>query len=230
MAGGKVVYIADIDQDIDDIIAADYLHGKGVLDCVVIDPQPKSDLGKQRVKQMQQMGITVKADIPKDTKVVFNGGAFTKLAKYLQDNTLELLVANGGFVGCNVLDVVLPKFTDKTYNRTYNFNIDVESTIKVLESSNVGKFYLVGKAVCHNVINTTAGIWKDYSFLNKYSLNPVKLLHDLLMVHEGLNVLQGCDLKLEYVESTCVYEDLRGNMTKWGTERGGRIYSAVAYK
>lgn len=34
----EIVYVADLDQDIDDVVAAHYLNNKGVLKCVVYDP------------------------------------------------------------------------------------------------------------------------------------------------------------------------------------------------
>lgn len=34
----EVVYIAELDADVDDVVAAYYLHNKGVLKCVVLDP------------------------------------------------------------------------------------------------------------------------------------------------------------------------------------------------
>lgn len=42
----KVIYIAEIDADVDDIIAAEYLFNKGCLMGIVLDPLPKSEIGK----------------------------------------------------------------------------------------------------------------------------------------------------------------------------------------
>ena len=39
----EVVYIAELDADVDDVIAAEYLHNKGVLKEVVCDPMPKTE-------------------------------------------------------------------------------------------------------------------------------------------------------------------------------------------
>lgn len=55
----EVVYIAELDADIDDIIAAEYLHRQGVLKMVVCDPLPKTVQGKQRKQELEKLGITV---------------------------------------------------------------------------------------------------------------------------------------------------------------------------
>jgi hypothetical protein len=36
-----IVYIAELDGDIDDIVAAHYLHNENRLQCVVCDPYPQ---------------------------------------------------------------------------------------------------------------------------------------------------------------------------------------------
>ena len=36
----KVIYVAELDADVDDVIAAEYLHRKGALGMVVCDPEP----------------------------------------------------------------------------------------------------------------------------------------------------------------------------------------------
>ena len=97
MKSKDVIYIADIDQDIDDIIAADYLHSSGRLMGVVLDPLPISDLGKQRVEKLKEMGIEIFEEVP-ECNYVFVGGAFTKLAKYLESHFAVTVVANGGSV------------------------------------------------------------------------------------------------------------------------------------
>lgn len=44
----EIVYVVDLDQDIDDVVAAHYLNNKGVLKCVVRDPYPRSQNGIAR--------------------------------------------------------------------------------------------------------------------------------------------------------------------------------------
>ena len=44
----EVIYIAELDADVDDVIAAEYLHQKGVLKEVVCDPVPRTSEGKDR--------------------------------------------------------------------------------------------------------------------------------------------------------------------------------------
>ena len=55
----EVVYIADLDQDIDDVVAAHYLHKEDVLKCVVCDPYPKSKEGLERKDKLEKLGVEV---------------------------------------------------------------------------------------------------------------------------------------------------------------------------
>ena len=110
--------------------------------------------------------------------------------------------------------------------RTFNFNCDVVATDKVLRNSidKIGKIILVGKNVCHSEINTSSELWydKEYSYLfKKYRVKKNKCLHDLLMCHEGLCLLNLLDEE-PYCEFQEVYpynEGLDGEETKWGSKK-----------
>ena len=219
----KITYIADIDQDVDDLIAARYMHDKGVLGCVVLDPKPTSEVGFKRVEILKNLGISVQDAIPEDTDTVFIGGALTIVAEFVKTHKLTNLVMNGGFVGCNIVleDYVLDKFKGKTAIRTFNFNCDVKAADYVLSSPNIGKIILVGKNVCHHPKNTADGIWKSLKPMieGEYKVRPGKLQHDMLACREGL-------VALGYIDepALCTYREvhpfnlgLRGNMTLWGS-------------
>lgn len=192
----KIVYVADIADDIDDLIAIDYLFNANLLDCVVLDGK---NIDIPRMYHLANMGINLKDEIPKDTKTVFCGGALTKVVDYLEDNVLDLLVIQGGFAGCNVVDPidVLPKFKNKTRVRTYNFNLDNSSVNTVLNSGNLKDCLMVSKNVCHSKINVEGELHND-EFLPKYCLRPNKCLHDLLMVKEGVAYLNNSKMLCEY--------------------------------
>lgn len=228
----QIVYIADIEQDIDDIIAAEYLFRHGSLKAVVIDPKPKSAEGYSRIKAMQDMGITISRKIvPCDG--IFVGGSFTEVARYLTMNKVECLVANGGFVGANIVkpEHQLPKFKGKTEVRTYNFNLDVESVDKVLKSKHINRIYLVGKNVCHSEQNTINGIWKSEEWLSKYNLRKDKRLHDLLMVSEGLKLIEGRDSDILDYDLVDVYnKGLKGKYTEWGSTPGYQLVAATNWR
>ena len=237
MKDNSIIYIADIDQDIDDIIAAEYLHIRNVLMGVVLDPLPKSVEGWSRVERLEKMGVKVFKEIPL-CNAIFIGGAFTKVAEYLEVNNVHSIVANGGFVGSNIVKLSdqLDKFKGKKFVRTFNFNIDVESTVKVLNSLNVVSISLIGKNVCHSEKNTINGIWKNHEFLKKYHLKDIKRLHDLLMCREGINLIDGEPTLLDYRTVTPINEGLKGNMTKWGSQlwdsqnMGIGVKAAVGWK
>lgn len=94
-----VIYIAELDADVDDVIASEYLHKKGVLREVVCDPLPNTEHGKQRKQQLEKLGITISRKIPSNAKYLFVGGALTEVARYIRTHKIEYLVMNGGYVG-----------------------------------------------------------------------------------------------------------------------------------
>ena len=240
----NIVYLAELDGDIDDIIAAEYLYNNNVLKSIVCDPIPNTNIGKMRENELKKLGIEINYQIPEDTDIVFCGGALTLLAKFIENHKISTLVMNGGFVGDNIVPKidVLEKFVGKKTMRTFNFNYDVESTDKVLRSSKekIGDIILIGKNVCHSKKNTSEGIWNyvEYDYLfSKYKIRKEKCLHDLLMCHEGL-----CLLNLLDEKPYCIFEEvypfnngLDGEMTNWGSQRNNnntpyrKVLSAIKY-
>lgn len=213
----KIVFVADIDQDIDDLIAIEYLHIHGYLNCVVLDGLSNDT---NRENKVEKMGIEIREEIPEGTDIIFCGGAFSKVANYVMNNKLELLVANGGYVGSNIIlkELQLKKFRGKEKVRTYNFNLDVISALFVLNSKYINKIILVSKNVCHDMMNTRTILHKD-NFIKKYNLNNGKRLHDLLMVKEGIRYIEDKNRVCEYENIRPVFESkVPDNMTLWGSE------------
>lgn len=220
----EVVYIAELDEDIDDVVAAHYLHNKGVLKCVVLDPYPKTKEGLERKEKLEAFGITVSKKIPPIAKYVFVGGALTLVADYIKMNHIDWLVMNGGFVGTNLAKHELDKFKGKETVRTFNFNCDVKATDTVLRSDvkHIGHVLLIGKNVCHDIRNTRKGIWKDDEYkalLDTYHVKEEKRLHDMLACHEGIAYIDGGHRFCEYDSMKPYNEGLCGTMTKWGSTK-----------
>lgn len=232
----KLVYVAELDQDVDDYIAGIYLHRKNVLNYIVLDPIPKTDEGKKRVQELKNMGITVLDNFKQDAEYVFVGGALTKLSKYVANHKIKVLCMNGGFVGCNIVEKPLKKFQGKEFCRTFNFNMDIVSAEKILKSQNIEEIMLVGKNVCHDLKNTKIGIWKNEPILKEFHVKDEKRMHDLLACYEGLveyGFIKG--------ENFCLYKNLypcntgiKGTYTEWGSSETKTAYRickvAVAYK
>ena len=154
----KVAYIADLDQDVDDFIAAIYLQKSGALDYVVCDPEPVSEKGITRKLKLEFRGVKFLSELQADTTNVFSGGGLKPVLDYVEKgNKIDLLVMNGGFVGESLAEDVLDEFKGKEFVRTFNFNLDVEVTDKVLTlpKKSLKKIVLVGKNVCHSHLNTT---------------------------------------------------------------------------
>lgn len=237
----KVAYVAELDQDVDDIIAVQYLYDEGILDYVVLDPFPTQHDGKERMQILFDMGITVKRSIQPGTKTVFVGGPLTEVARYLRRNKLDNIVMNGGFVGCNIRENPIPKFKGKETVRTFNFNVDVDATDYVLKTSTdkVGQIILVGKNVCHDMRNSGTGLWSSEYYLNifdKYNSNETKLQHDMLACREGIKILTGNadETYCEFEELYPFNDGLQKNMTKWGSKREPteyrKVLAAVKYR
>lgn len=226
----EVIYIAELDADVDDVIAAEYLHRKGVLQEVVCDPRPRTTDGKERKRQLEEIGVKVSDKMPPIAKYVFVGGTLKELARYLINHKIEYLVMNGGFVGCNIMKEPLEKFKGKRTVRTFNFNCDVKAADTVLKSKNIGTILLVGKNVCHSEKNTLNGIWEEErELLEKYHSKPTKRQHDMLACREGLILI---DLLSEtsYLNYKAVYPyntGLKGNMTEWGSTLDESPYRSV---
>lgn len=220
----EVVYVAELDADVDDIVAAKYLFNEGVLKCVVCDPYPRTPEGLKRKGELESLGVSVLKKMPPVAKYVFVGGALTIVADYIKMHHIEWLVMNGGFVGSNIASVELEKFKGKETVRTFNFNCNVAATNVVLKADerHISHVVLVGKNVCHDIRNTRIGIWNDPKYqplFDKYHIKAEKRQHDLLACHDGLAFLRE-------TPKLCVYEDVRpyneglnGNMTKWGSTK-----------
>lgn len=217
----KIVYIADLDQDVDDLMAALYLRKSCLLDYVVCAPEPVNEEGLKRKKRLEFENVQFCSEIKPGADIVFSGGGLRPVLEYIENgNRLDLLVMNGGFAGENVSDYVLEKFKGKEFVRTFNFNVDVEVTDKVLSlpKKALKKIVLVGKNVCHSELNTTRFLWSDMRSFPRYT-HENKRLHDVLACHEGLSFVSS-----DY-ERLCNYcrlypvtsGGLNGNMTLWGS-------------
>ena len=232
MNNEKVVYITELDADVDDVIAVEYLYNLGLLDYVVLDPIPVEDIGKQRLEMLKSMGIKVSEHLEKENSNVFCGGQLTEIARCLREGgTIENLVLQGGFVGSNMVpfDKQLRKFKDKEVVRTFNFNCDVVSTDYVMKTTveQVKSIYCIGKNVCHSPINSDGTLWKARKYrdlFKKYNVREGKLQHDMLACHEGI-VLLGLGKNLGVTVPFCNYlvvkpfnTGLNGNKTLWGSK------------
>jgi len=218
----KYVYLADIDADIDDTISAEWLQRNNLLECLVLDGKSRNQTNEKR---LQEIGVVIKSSIPTDTKILLCGGALTKVREFIEDGgSLDWLIMNGGFAGSNVVNSedVLPKFKFKDMVRTFNFNMDIESTLYVLNSPQVKNIMLVSKNVCHSERNTILDLHKnDREWItSRYNIRDDKRLHDLLMVKEGIHMLEGYQTLLEYDNVDMLHHRSAGkddNMTVWGS-------------
>lgn len=212
-----ITYIADIGQDIDDLIAIQYLHSTGKLDSVVLDGFSR-DLEREKI--IIDLGIKIK-EMP-ETSTIFCGGAFTKIQDYIQTGgKVDLVVANGFFAGCNIVPEkhVLQKFKNKLTCKSYNPNLDKTAAQFVLMNCNC---LIVSKNVCHHEDNVR-GRWHE----NFWDCKPTKKLHDLLMAKEGISYLDKALTLCEYKE-VFIYR----NGDEWGAEEnyGGNVKISISYK
>lgn len=238
-----IVYIAELDGDIDDIVAAHYLHNENRLQCVVCDPYPQTEEGLKRKAELEHLGITVLKKMPPVAKYVFVGGRLTLVADYVKTHHIDLLVMNGGFVGSNLTEYGLSKFKNKEAVRTFNFNCDVEATDYVMRTGEdrIGKIMLVGKNVCHSDRNTRGfhGIWNSNKYkelLDTYHVREDKKLHDLLACHEGLALLDhpSTFYLCNFAWVKPFNKGLKGTYTEWGSTKTDstpyrKVYAAICF-
>lgn len=191
----KIVYICDIAQDVDDVIAIEWLFLNNYLKYVVLDGKSND---YDRVNYLLKLGIKFENKILENEKIIFCGGSYTKIAEYVKINKINYLFGNGGFCGNNIIEIPLNKFKNLRECPTYNFNLDIEAINNCLTSNNINQLYFISKNVCHSNLNTYKNIHKDI-FLQNYQLSSKKCLHDLLMVKEGIKILKKektlCDFK-----------------------------------
>jgi len=217
----EIIYVADIGNDIDDVIAIEYLLNIGLLKSVVLDGKSRD---YERESELEKNGVIFETEIPKESKILFCGGALTKINEFIKYNKIDLLVANGGFAGTNIVNKknVLDKFKNKEKIRTYNFNMDIDATLNVIHSNNINQIILVSKNVCHSELNCIDKIHTD-TFLDKYNLNKGKRLHDLLMVKEGVNYILGNKMNCDYLNVIPICErNIPNNMSIWGSEQNNK--------
>jgi hypothetical protein len=141
MRNDKIVYVAELDADVDDVVAVHYLHGLDLLDYVVLDPVPVEEIGKRRLRMLNAMGVEVREHLEPNNTNVFCGGQLTEIARCIKaGGTINNLVLQGGFVGSNIvpLNKQLKKFQNKETVRTFNFNCDVAATDYVLRPTEGG--------------------------------------------------------------------------------------------
>ena len=67
----QIVYLAELDGDVDDVVAVEYLYNNYALKCIVCDPKPSTNIGKIRESNLKKLGIEIYYEIPEGTDIVF---------------------------------------------------------------------------------------------------------------------------------------------------------------
>lgn len=222
----KIVYVAELAHDIDDVVACIYLHLAGVLECVVLDGTSRDF---EREKQLIEYGITMVDNIPQGAKIVACGGQLTKVSQYLENNKLDFLVFNGCFAGSNIVpkEYILPKFAGRVSCRSWNPNLDIPATLSAINSPNCGHVVLVSKNVCHHP-NNVRGKWHKDEFLVNMQMKDEKRLHDLLMVKEAQSILEKTKSNISYYPVR-IHLDDAGNKWSASFDPNSKISISIAY-
>ena len=142
----EIIYIADLDQDVDDVVAAHYLHNEGVLKCVVCDPYPKSEDGLKRKDILESLGVQVLKKMPPVAKYVFVGGAFMAWvfnAIGMENNTMAQMpwyehLVLGGFCFGAVFMATDPVTSARTERGKYIFGFLIGVMAIVIRVLNPG--------------------------------------------------------------------------------------------
>lgn len=144
----KIVYVCDIAEDVDDIIAIEWLYRNDHLKYVVLDGKSTDE---KRFNYLLNLGVRFESEILENEKFIFCGGSYTKIAEYVKNNKIEYLIGNGGFCGCNIVENPLKKFSGLIEVPTFNFNLDIEAIKICLSSVNIENLIFVSKNVCHKI-------------------------------------------------------------------------------
>lgn len=130
--------------------------------------------------------------------IVFCGGSLTTLALFIdnKENDFEAWI-QGGFASYEIVpeDMILKKFKKRKSVPSWNLNLDIKSTEKVLSSKIVKHF--VSKNICHNSWISESDLDKENRFtkiLREYFKNTKykdKCLHDVLALISIKNDIVG---------------------------------------
>jgi tRNA isopentenyl-2-thiomethyl-A-37 hydroxylase MiaE len=230
-----VVYVADLNDDIDDLIAIEFLHYNNYLKYVVLDSD-NENVDITRVNYLKNIGVIFKSKIEDNEKYIFVGGSLKPVVSFMErGNNPEHLIIQGGFAGTGIVAPkdVLKKFKDKEAIRTYNLNRDMTSSKYIIANINRMKNLpiFVSKNVCHSKKNTISKLHND-DFLKKYKNIRKKLLHDLLMVKEGINHIKKVDTILGYKKVKLMIFKDNDIYSEWGsiTTDTPNCYISTYYK
>lgn len=124
-----------------------------------------------------------------EERAFFCGGSLYTLSKFIECKTetrLDIYI-QGGYAGKDVVGVenVLKKFKKRDEVPTWNLNLDIESTDKVLLSKNISMNF-ISKNVCHASFVGSEDLGKEDTLFNnslrKYfgESSRKKCMHDLL--------------------------------------------------
>lgn len=233
MNNKKIVYIADLNNNVDDIIAIDYLNSLGLLKEVVLDPMPKGYVGMQRYKILNSLKVNISTYLPKHNEVVINTSGFEALSKAIKDGCIiGTLISKGGFVGSNVItiDKQQKAFKFQEVLKVTNFNTNVDDVDCILKTTDkqIYKIVLFGENVTSDERNTKEVLWRNNNYVDKYTVSELQKLKSLLICREALVLCGLGDVSVPW----CTYEIVKpynkglcGVNTKWGSSLVNRTNS-----
>lgn len=217
----KVTFVADLEHR-DVMIAVYALYYLGFLDYMVCYPEPLSPEARSRLKEIKDLGISVKRKLKgKNNSVVIVNAPLGCVARYLgkRGSHIKTLVVAGGYVGCNIKGST----ETKEYSMVSNFNEEFLSTVEVLSSSyvKVDNIYLVTRNVYSSPLNYEKGIWSGFEFWELFQNIEVKdryiPQYALLTVMEGLHIALESQTRCEYIDLYPEFESQEGRKTLWGS-------------
>lgn len=217
----KVTYVADLEHR-DVMIAVYALYYLGFLDYMVCYPEPLSPEARSRLKEIKDLGISVKRKLKgKNNSVVIVNAPLGCVARYLgkRGSHIKTLVVAGGYVGCNIKGST----EIKEYSMVSNFNEEFLSTVEVLNSGyeKIDNIYLVTRNVYSSPLNYEKGIWSGFEFWELFQNIEVKdryiPQYALLTVMEGLHIALESQTRCEYIDLYPEFESQEGRKTLWGS-------------
>lgn len=194
--------VIDITECDDNIIMLEFLILQKLIDYIVFDPSPDLSISdvKQRYDKIKTFKMPIREMVLPRTRIVFNGGALTKVADHLERG------GNFEWLFC------APSPT---------LNIDAFSSQYVLDHHEyaIRSIILISDNLCHTAYSSRQHLFSGttYDFIDKYGIDESQPLPALLMATEAQRFIGGKDVRLMYKRARVhVQEGPLGKKPQWG--------------
>lgn len=154
----------------------------------------------------------------------FTGGSLYTLSKIMEKESNVTAFIQGGYAGSNIIpnEIALKKFKSRDAVPSWNLNLDLDATLKVLSYSNAN-LHFISKNICHaslisevdlkNKTGNAVEVLINYFGYTEDSRLKNKAMHDVLAF---MSIFDVNLVSFERVTLTTLIKE--GGYTKWKSE------------